>query len=49
MVAAGFLLASCGVESAPRADDDVVRALTPESFDQAIASGVVLVDFWADW
>ncbi len=48
-VLAGVLLAGCARQSTPRADDDVVPALTPETFDQAIAQGAVLVDFWADW
>jgi len=32
-----------------RAEGDHLRSLTVEDFDAAVASGVVLVDFWAPW
>ncbi|MFW6155036.1 MAG: thioredoxin [Planctomycetota bacterium] len=32
-----------------QADGGHLRALTSEEFDDAVASGVVLVDFWAPW
>ena len=48
-LAAGVLLVGCGKDSTPRADDDIVPALSPDDFDQTIAKGTVLVDFWTDW
>jgi len=42
-VVAGLFLAGCG-----RENPNEVRALTEDTFDRAIAKGVVLVDFWAE-
>ncbi|MCL1922204.1 MAG: thioredoxin domain-containing protein [Kiritimatiellaeota bacterium] len=42
-----FLSFLPGCEQAP--PPGAVTVLTEETFDKAIAKGVVLVDFWADW
>jgi len=44
-VAAGALPRKC---EKPMANDNVVH-LTEETFDNGIAEGLTLVDFWADW
>lgn len=38
-----------GAENAPAAASGKVQELTDATFEQAIAQGVVLVDFWAPW
>lgn len=43
------LVAGCGVQAPAPAESGKVQALTDETFDAAVAQGVVLVDFWAPW
>lgn len=43
------LVAGCGVQAPAPAESGKVPALTDETFDAAVAQGVVLVDFWATW
>ncbi len=45
----GTLLAGCSRSSTPVVKSGLVADLTDATFDAAIASGVVLVDFWAPW
>lgn len=52
LVAAVFsvlLLAGCGLQTPAAAESGKIPALTDDTFEQAVASGVVLVDFWAPW
>jgi len=43
--AAGLLVSGCGETENP----GTVLPLTDDTFDKAIAKGVVLVDFWGPW
>ena len=43
-VLAGLLLAGCGKDNPSE-----VTSLTEETFDKAIANGIVLVEFWGAW